>query len=136
MMIRIDPHSGIPVYRQIFDQVRFQISAGILAPGEPLESVRSLAATLGINSMTVSKAYSLLERDGDVERRPGQHLTVATRPRRQQESAHDTHVREALAPAVTVVQQLGMPKSEAVQIFRELLDEETQPKEKPHAARR
>ena len=136
MMIRVDPHSGIPVYRQILDQVRLQISAGILAPGASLESVRHVAAVLGINSMTVSKAYSLLEREGDVERRPGQSLVVATRPRRRQQNAHDAHVREALVPAVTVVQQLGMPKAEAVAIFRELLDQEHEPKEKTHAARR
>ena len=136
MMIRVDPHSGIPVYRQILDQVRFQISAGLLAPGASLASVRHVAADLGINSMTVSKAYAILERDGDVERRPGQSLVVATRPRRRQQHAHDAHVRAALAPAVTVVQQLGMPKSEAVEIFRDLLDAEHEPKEKTHAARR
>jgi GntR family transcriptional regulator len=136
MIIRIDPHNGVPVYRQILDQVRFHITAGILQPGEPLDSVRDLAAALGINSMTVSKAYSLLEHDGDIERRRGQQLIVAAAHPKRHDASREDHVREALAPAVTVVHQLGMPNDDALEIFRDLLGEKTQPKEKPHATRR
>jgi len=136
MIIRIDPHNGVPVYRQILDQVRFQITAGILQPGEPLDSVRDVAAALGINSMTVSKAYSLLEHDGDVERRPGQQLLVAAVRHKRQDTSREEHVRDALAPAVTVVHQLGMPNDDALEIFRGLLGEKPQPKEKTHASRR
>src|SRR3954464_14673999 len=109
MVIQIDPHNGVPVYRQILDQVRFQITAGILQPGEQLESVRNLAATLGINSMTVSKAYSLLEREGVIVRRRGQQLEVADAKYIAQEASREDHLKEALAPAVTVVRQLEMP---------------------------
>ena len=136
MIIRIDPHNGVPVYRQILDQVRFQITAGILQPGEPLDSVRDVAATLGINSMTVSKAYSLLEHDGDVERRRGQQLIVAAAQPKRHDTSCEEHVRNALAPAVTVVHQLGMPNDEALEVFRDLLGGKTAPKEKTHAIRR
>ena len=136
MIIRIDPHNGVPVYRQIFDQVRFQITAGILQPGEPLDSVRDVAASLGVNSMTVSKAYSLLEHDGDIERRRGQQLIVAAVRQKRHDTSREAHVREALVPAVTVVHQLGMPNDDALEIFRELLGEKTESKEKHHATRR
>jgi GntR family transcriptional regulator len=128
MLIQIDPHNGVPVYRQILDQVRFQITAGILRPGDQLESVRNLAVTLGINSMTVSKAYSLLEKERVVERRRGQQLVVASASYTYQESSRESHVREALAPAVTIIRQLSMPAEQAVDILREMLGEEIEEK--------
>ncbi len=122
MIIQIDPHSGVPVYRQISDQVRFQITAGLLHSGEALESVRNLSASLAINSMTVSKAYSLLEREGFLERRPGQQLCVAEFNRSEKANAEETHLREALAPAVRIVRQFRMPDRRAISIFRALLE--------------
>jgi GntR family transcriptional regulator len=122
MVIQIDPHSGVPVYRQISDQVRFQITAGLLPAGEMLDSVRNLAAALGINSMTVSKAYSLLEREGFLERRPGQQLCVAESNRSETANAEETHLREALAPAVRMIRQFRMPDRRAISIFRALLE--------------
>lgn len=123
MIIHIDAHNGVPVYRQILDQVRFQITAGVLRPGDQLESVRSLAATLGINSMTVSKAYSMLEKERVIERRRGQQLVVAEAEYTQRETSREDHVREALAAAIVVVRQLNIPPDQAVAIFREMLGE-------------
>lgn len=123
MIIQIDPHSGVPVYRQISDQIRFQITAGLLHSGEALESVRNLAASLGINSMTVSKAYSLLEREGFLERRRGQQLCVAESNPSEQANAEEAHLREVLIPAVRMVRQFRMSDRRAISIFRALLEE-------------
>lgn len=68
--------SGTPIYRQIVDQTCQLIASGQLRCGEHLPSVRALAAELGINPMTVSKAYSLLERDGVVARQRGRGMVV------------------------------------------------------------
>ena len=68
--------SGTPIYRQIVDQTCQLVASGQLPPGEHLPSVRAMAADLGINPMTVSKAYSLLERDGIVSRRHGLGMVV------------------------------------------------------------
>ena len=68
--------SGTPIYRQIVDQTCQLIASGQLRCGEHLPSVRALAADLGINPMTVSKAYSLLERDGVVARQRGRGMVV------------------------------------------------------------
>ena len=124
MLIKIDPHSGVPVYRQILDQVRFQITAGVLEPGDALDSVRSLAAELGINSMTVSKAYSLLEKEGVLERRRGQQLVVADADYSEKEKSEEAHLREAFAPALAVVRQLKLSSRRAVGIFRKMLEEQ------------
>ena len=71
MILVVDPHSGIPVYRQIVEQIRFQVAGGLLEPGQEIPSTRALSARLGVNPMTVSKAFGLLEQDGVLERRPG-----------------------------------------------------------------
>ena len=72
----VNPSLGLPLYRQLMDQVRQQIAAGRLAPGDFLPSTRQLAQQLEINAMTVSKAYSLLVRDGVVELARGQGMRV------------------------------------------------------------
>jgi len=76
LQFEVHPSSGVPIYRQIMDQVRALIAGGKLATGDVLPSVRQMAAELGINMMTVSKAYSKLEADGVVSRSRGQGMVV------------------------------------------------------------
>ena len=64
IQFRLDPKSGVPVYRQIQDQIRYGIASGLLNPGEQLPTVRALAVELSVNPNTVIKAYSELEREG------------------------------------------------------------------------
>ena len=78
MIIVVDPSSGVPVFRQVMDQVRFHIASGMLEPGDELPPTRTLSAELGVNPMTISKAYNLLQREGVLDRRPGRPLVVAT----------------------------------------------------------
>ncbi|MDE0037865.1 MAG: GntR family transcriptional regulator [Gammaproteobacteria bacterium] len=75
-MYSLNAMSGTPIYRQIVDQTCQLIASGRLPRGELLPSVRALAAELGINPMTVSKAYGLLEREGIVTRRHGLGMAV------------------------------------------------------------
>ena len=75
-MYSLNAVSGTPIYRQIVDQTCQLIASGQLSPGEHLPSVRALASELGINPMTVSKAYSLLEHDGLVRRQRGLGMVV------------------------------------------------------------
>ena len=77
MLLNLDKHGGVAVYRQIVDQVGHQIVSGQLPPGTQLVSVRDLAAQLAVNPMTVSKAYTILEERGLVERRAGVGIFVA-----------------------------------------------------------
>lgn len=78
-LFQVFPNSGLPIYRQICDQVRRHVASHRLAPGDYLPSVRQVALELQVNPMTVSKAYSLLERDGVVELARGQGMRVAER---------------------------------------------------------
>ena len=76
-MFSLNPVSGVPIYRQIVEQTRLLVATDQLTPGTRLPSVRAIASELSINPMTVSKAYSLLERAGIVERRRGVGMVVA-----------------------------------------------------------
>ncbi|MGH9673618.1 MAG: GntR family transcriptional regulator [Bryobacteraceae bacterium] len=126
MVILIDPYSGVPVYRQLMDQVRFHISSGLLKPGDELPSTRALSAELGLNPMTISKAYSLLEAERVIERRPGLPVVVRTLNGDQLRDRKVDQLRQALAPAVTVHRQLGLGKDEAIDLFRQMVEEESE----------
>ncbi len=73
MIIAINEYSDIPIYVQIRDQIVLGISDGRLAPGEQLPTVRGLADEMGVNSMTVNKAYQMLKMEGYIytDRRNG-----------------------------------------------------------------
>ena len=77
MLLHINAHSGIPIYRQVMDQVRYQILAGVIKQSEQLPSVRDMSAQLKVNPMTVSKAYAYLEMEGLLDRRRGVGLFAA-----------------------------------------------------------
>jgi len=67
MFVELDLQSEEPIYMQLADQLIEGIASGQLRPGEPLPSVRSLAADLGINLHTVNKAYNVLKQEGFLE---------------------------------------------------------------------
>jgi GntR family transcriptional regulator len=74
--LTVQPTSGVPIYRQLMDQIRALLSSGRLKPGDRLPSVRQVAADLQVNMMTVSKAYAKLEADGVIERERGVGMRV------------------------------------------------------------
>ncbi len=118
----IDHHNGVPAYRQLMDQIKFQIAAGVLKPGEEMESTRALSASLSLNPMTISKAYGLLEREGVLERRRGQTLTVRAAEGGQAAAARAEVLRKALEAAATTARQLGVSDGEALRLFKETLN--------------
>jgi DNA-binding transcriptional regulator YhcF (GntR family) len=67
----LDLHSGVPVYRQIMDQVSGGIAVGALAGGDQLPTVRQLAVDLSVNPNTVIRAYRELEIRGVLETQQG-----------------------------------------------------------------
>jgi GntR family transcriptional regulator len=116
VFLAVDPSSGLPVYRQIMDQVRRMIVAGRLAPGDRLPSIRELAGTLQINPLTVGKAYGELEREGNVEMRRGLGMFVrAARalPRIERGSV-PAGVAEGARRFVLEAAQAGLDRAEAV----------------------
>src|SRR3954452_21818991 len=121
--LQVSPTSGVPIYRQLLDQIRAQVASGRLPPDQFLPSVRQLAQRLAVNPMTISKAYSLLERDGLVELVRGQGMRVnAPSP-----SANGKARRQVLLPLLQQVaataRQLSLSPREVLDLLEPLLKE-------------
>lgn len=73
MILHIDMSGDIPIYQQIRDQIGYGVASGKLKVGDRLPTVRQLAADIGVNPMTVNKAYNLLKEEGVIviDRRHG-----------------------------------------------------------------
>ncbi len=123
MLVVVDPHSGIPVFRQIIEQIRFHVASGLLKAGDELPSTRNLSAGLGINPMTVSKAFRLLEKEGVVERRPGLPLIVKAQAADEMQRNRAEQVREGLSPVAVMVRQLDFDPEKAIELFTSLLSD-------------
>jgi 2-aminoadipate transaminase len=79
--IALNHASGIPLYKQVAEAVRFLVERGILQNGERLPATRELAGQLGLNRTTVSAAYSMLEQSGLLEGHVGRGSFIARRER-------------------------------------------------------
>jgi GntR family transcriptional regulator len=75
--LEVNPHSGVPLYVQLVEQVKRAVQVGILRPGDSLPTVRRLAAELHIALNTIVKAYGELEALGIIETRGGAGTTVS-----------------------------------------------------------
>jgi len=120
MLLEIDHHSGLPIYRQVIDQLRQQIMAGRLSEGEQLISVRELAAQLRVNPMTISKAYALLEVEGLLERRRGIGLFVARLRRDQKTRTKAKLLEDILRKAAVTAIQFGIPEEKTQEMLTKL----------------
>lgn len=79
-MFRIDAGSGVPIYRQLMEQVRREVMLGRLVAGDQLPPLREVVDALAINPNTVVKAYAELEHEGLVLRRQGMGTFVTAVP--------------------------------------------------------
>ncbi len=86
--ISVDLKSGVPIYRQIIDQVKSAIATGALGPGDRLPTVRQLSVDLSVNPNTVSRAYTELELTGLVETHMGSGTFIGDRKVERDEVEH------------------------------------------------
>lgn len=123
-MFVLKPQSGIPIYRQILEQVRRMVASGQLPPGAELPSVRDLALKHAVNPMTVSKAYSLLEAEGLLERNRGLPMTVASQARSaSQLSRRLQQLQPLIEHTVLAAKQLELSEAELVKSVRRIWED-------------
>ncbi len=119
----IHPSSGVPIYRQVMDQVKALASSGRLKPGDMLPSVRQMAVELQINMMTVSKAYARLEAEGVLERARGQGMLIAeARPKTTLAQRH-AELRPLAEHIVTRGMQLNLSDDQILAVVKSVLKE-------------
>lgn len=123
-LIRIDPGDGLPIFRQIVEQVKAAMAAGILQPGDRLPSHRELSRDLVVAPLTVARAYDLLEKEGFLarERGRGAFVTAARGAAGEAEEA----LRERARALVRQARALGLTEKDATDALRDAWREEGQ----------
>ena len=121
--LQLDPRSGVPVYRQMMDQMKYYVVGGTLRPGDQLPSIRELAGALAVNPTTVVKAYTELEREGVIEMRHGKGAFVAARSHGLSVSEQESALRRTARQIALEAAQLGVPAPRVVQLVREELSQ-------------
>jgi GntR family transcriptional regulator len=105
----LQPTSGVPIYRQLMDQVRRMVASGQLAVGAELPSVREVATEYTVNPTTISKAYSLLEMEGLLQRHRGKPMTISTPRKDRNGLAHRLkQVEDQVDALVLAARQLDL----------------------------
>ena len=122
-MIHLDYRDARPIYVQIMDRFRDQISAGVLKSGEKLPSVRELAVQLSINPNTIQRSYRQLEAEGWIATVPGKDCFVCGLPEYTEEQRLE--LLTAFDKSVAALLRMGMTRKE--------LSERIQKEGKEHA---
>jgi len=119
LLLAINPNSGVPIYRQVCEQITRMVASGQLKAGEALPSVRQIATQFAVNPMTISKAYSLLEADGVLARVRGVGMKVAQRNDLEQNLEERLlFITPAIETLVTQVEQLNIPQDEVLKAIK------------------
>lgn len=117
MTIIIDNKSGVPIYDQIYSQIKAQIIGDALRQDEALPSIRSLAKDLRISVITTKRAYDELEAEGFIYTLPGKGSFVAPKNtellREENLRRIEEHMREISALAV----QSGLTRQELSEMY-------------------
>lgn len=123
-MFRLDAGSGVPIYRQLVQQVRQGVMLGRLRPGEQLPTVKEVVDALAVNPNTVVKAYGELEHEGIVVRRQGVGTFVAASPPTQPLAAPPA-LLNSLVRWVRRAREEGMSAEQIQALLAVALDEPT-----------
>ena len=119
MDITINVTDGVPIYRQIANQVKYLVASGLLKPGEELPPIRTLALQLKVTPNTVVKAYGELEISGVIHKRQGSGTFVSDE--RPQLAMRDRRrvIEQRIDALLAEAHQLNFDASEILRMVRE-----------------
>ena len=123
MFLPLNPSSGVPIYRQIADQIRRMLASGELRRDDRLPSVREAATRLGVSPLTAVKAYDELEREGLIEMRRGIGMFVTEQATlRRGSAARKDSVREIAMRFAVEAAQAGLSAKQASSLVLECFE--------------
>jgi len=117
----IDLHSGMPVYRQLIDQVRSGIASGSLTAGDQLPTVRQLAVDLAINPNTVMRAYRELELGGLLETHQGTGTFISNKKLQKNSAERDRQLGQMAGEFAARAGAAGFTLEDLIDRLRDLL---------------
>lgn len=118
--ILLDLHSGMPVYRQVIDQVRGGIASGSLTAGDQLPTVRQLAVDLAINPNTVVRAYRELELGGLLETHQGTGTFIGAQKMKRADAERERQLTQMVADCVARAGAAGFTVDDLIEELRGL----------------
>jgi GntR family transcriptional regulator len=121
---RLDAHSGVPVYRQLMDQVQAAIASGVLKPGDQLPTVRQVAVDLTINPNTVSRAYREMEIRGLLDTQQGSGTFISDRKVEYSRNERDRLLAQLTGEFVSRAGAAGFTLKQLIKALQELQPEE------------
>ena len=128
MILKLNFESEIPIYVQLRNQIVMAIAHGDLTQGEKLPTIRNLAEDLGINNMTVNKAYAMLKQEGfiSIDRRHGAKVNPILTP----DFEFKEKLEDDLSLVISEAEIRGMKKDEFIKICENIFDSMTNLKPK------
>jgi GntR family transcriptional regulator len=123
MNLKIQSKSGVPIYEQIEQQIKEEILAGRLGIGEPLPSIRSLAADLKISVITTKRAYEELEKEGMIYSVAGKGFFVDNPDFQYLEEKRTLGIEDELKSILDKAKQAGLTKAELMDMIDILWEE-------------
>jgi GntR family transcriptional regulator len=120
---RLDEASGVPVYRQLMDQIQGGIASGSLRAGDQLPTVRQVAVDLAINPNTVMRAYRELEIRGVLETQQGTGTFISDRKPQRNDVERDRRLDQLVGEFVARAGAGGFTVQELIENLRERLQE-------------
>jgi GntR family transcriptional regulator len=120
---RLDGHSGVPVYRQLIDQVQGAIASGALRPGDQLPTVRLVAVELAINPNTVLRAYREMEIRGILDSQQGTGTFIADRPAEAPKGQRERQLAQLVSEFVSRAGAAGLTVDELIDAMKQLQPE-------------
>jgi len=108
MDVRLDMANPVPAFQQLVDQVKAAVARGALRPGDPIPSVRQLAAQVLVNPNTVAHAYRELDREGALQARRGLGYFVTDTAVAACRSDRGDAFAEQLAAVVRAAREAGL----------------------------
>lgn len=124
MRFRLDLRSGVPVYRQIIDQVHAARASGAVRPGDQLPTVRQLAVDLSINPNTVVRAYRELELTGALTTHQGTGTFISNARVDQSGAERERLLDQFVADVVARAGREGFTVKEIRSRLKELVNQE------------
>jgi GntR family transcriptional regulator len=118
LQFRLDLHSGVPVYRQIIDQVVGGIAAGALVGGDQLPTVRQLAVDLSINPNTVIRAYRELEIRGVLETQQGTGTFISHQKVQRDDAQRQRRLNQLVGEFVARAGSAGFTVEELLELLQ------------------
>lgn len=117
MFFRLSPHSGLPLYLQLMQQIRHAAESGVLQDGDQLPGIRTLAEELLVSPNTVAKAYSELEHEGLIDLRQGAGAFVSLNRRARNVLDHIENARRRAAGLIEELREEGLRDDEIRRVF-------------------